>query len=109
MALAALDVLDPESPTYALDVVSVIEAILDDPRQVLMAQQFKARGEAVGEMKADGIEYDERMALLEEVTWPHPLADLLEATSRSSGRAIRGCPTRRCHPSRSCATCTSGR
>jgi hypothetical protein len=40
LALAALDVLDPDSPTYALDVVSVIEAILDDPRQVLMAQQF---------------------------------------------------------------------
>ncbi len=80
LALAAFDVLDPESPTYALDVVSVIEAILDDPRQVLMAQQFKARGEAVGEMKADGIEYEERMALLEDVTWPRPLADLLEAT-----------------------------
>ena len=80
LALAALDVLDPQSPTYALDVVSVIEAILDDPRQVLMAQQFKARGEAVGEMKADGIEYDERMALLEDVTWQRPLADLLEAT-----------------------------
>lgn len=80
LALAAFDVLDPESPTHALDVVSVIEAILDDPRQVLMAQQFKAKGEAVAEMKADGVEYEERMALLEEVTWPRPLADLLEAT-----------------------------
>lgn len=80
LALAAFDVLDQESPTHALDVVSVIEAILDDPRQVLMAQQFKAKGEAVAEMKADGVEYEERMALLEEVTWPRPLADLLEAT-----------------------------
>jgi len=42
-------------------------------------QQHAARGVAVGEMKADGIEYDERMALLDEVTWPRPLADLLEA------------------------------
>ena len=80
LALAAFDVLDPESPAHALDVVSVIEAILDDPRQVLMAQQFKAKGEAVAELKADGVEYEERMALLEEVTWPRPLADLLEAT-----------------------------
>ena len=31
-------------------------------------------------MKADGIEYEERMALLDEVTWPQPLAELLEAT-----------------------------
>jgi hypothetical protein len=77
-AIAALDLLDPEAPTYALDVVSVIEAVLDPPRQILYAQQHEARGEAIGEMKADGLEYDERMALLEEVTWPKPLADLLE-------------------------------
>jgi hypothetical protein len=79
-ALAALDVLDPEAETYPLDVVSVIEAVLEPPRQVLWAQQHEARGEAVAAMKADGIEYDERMALLEEVTWPRPLAELLEAT-----------------------------
>ncbi|MGZ4501018.1 MAG: DEAD/DEAH box helicase [Nocardioidaceae bacterium] len=79
-ALAAFDVLDPESPSYALDVVSVIEATLEDPRPVLSQQAFKARGEAVGEMKAEGIEYDERMELLEDVTWPKPLQELLEAT-----------------------------
>ncbi len=77
-ALAALDVLDPEAPTYTLDVVSVVEAVLEGPRQILFAQQHAARGEAIGEMKADGIEYDERMALLEEVTWPKPLGDWLE-------------------------------
>ncbi len=62
---------------YALDVVSVIEATLDDPRPILSQQEFKARGEAVAAMKADGIEYDERMALLEEVTYPKPLEELL--------------------------------
>ncbi|MEV0839434.1 DUF3516 domain-containing protein [Actinocatenispora sera] len=79
-ALAALEVLDRESPSYALDVVSVIESTLDDPRQVLSAQQFAARGEAVEAMKADGVEYDERMERLEQVTWPKPLADLLDVT-----------------------------
>jgi superfamily II RNA helicase len=79
-ALAAFDVLDPESPTYTLDVVSVVESVLEAPRQILFAQQHAARGEAIAEMKADGIEYEERMALLEEVTWPQPLAELLEAT-----------------------------
>ena len=79
-ALATFDTLDPESPTYALDVVSVLEATLEDPRPVLSAQQFKARGEAVAEMKADGVEYDERMELLEEVSWPKPLVELLETT-----------------------------
>ncbi|GGK25889.1 DEAD/DEAH box helicase [Pilimelia terevasa] len=79
LALAALELLDRESPTYALDVVSVVESILDNPRQVLSAQQHKARSEAIGAMKAEGIEYDQRMELLEEVTHPRPLAELLEA------------------------------
>ncbi len=78
-ALAAFDVLDPEAETYTADIVSVVESVLEAPRQVLMAQQFAARGAAVQEMKADGIEYDERMALLDEITWPQPLAELLEA------------------------------
>ena len=78
-ALAAFDLLDPEAPTYTLDIVSVVEAVLEPPRQVLFAQQRVARGEAVAEMKADGLEYDERMALLDQVTWPQPLAELLEA------------------------------
>jgi superfamily II RNA helicase len=79
LALAAVELLDVASPSYALDVVSVIEATLEDPRPVIAAQLFKARGEAVAQMKADGIEYEERMELLEDVTHPRPLADLLEA------------------------------
>ncbi|WP_404430458.1 DUF3516 domain-containing protein [Microbacterium lacus] len=95
-ALAAIGLLDPEvelrhgavasadsaassagTGHYALDVVSVIEATLDDPRPVLSQQQFFARGEAVAAMKRDGIEYDQRMELLEEVTYPKPLDELL--------------------------------
>jgi len=79
-ALAALDVLDPEAETYTLDIVSVIEAVLEAPRQILFGQQRQARGEAIAEMKADGLEYDERMLLLDAITWPQPLAELLEAT-----------------------------
>ncbi|WP_233580018.1 RNA helicase [Frondihabitans sp. PhB188] len=78
-ALAAFEVLDPESDTYALDMVSVVESTLDDPRPILSQQQFKARGEAVATMKQEGIEYEERMELLEEVTWPKPLDELLGA------------------------------
>ncbi|MEV4379010.1 DUF3516 domain-containing protein [Streptosporangium sp. NPDC049644] len=76
-ALATLELLDIQAPNYALDMVSIIESILDDPRQILSAQLNKARGEAVAQMKADGIEYEERMELLNEVTYPMPLADML--------------------------------
>ncbi|HEY0249408.1 MAG TPA: DUF3516 domain-containing protein [Gryllotalpicola sp.] len=69
---------EPGTGHYALDVVSVIEATLDDPRVILSQQQFAARGEAVAAMKREGIEYEERMELLEQVTWPKPLEELLD-------------------------------
>lgn len=81
-ALAAIELLDPETSEqgtghYALDVVSIIESTLDDPRPILSQQEFRARGEAVAAMKQEGIEYEERMARLEDVTWPKPLEELL--------------------------------
>ena len=77
-ALAAIELLDRESPSYPLDVLSVIESTLDNPRQVLSAQQFRARGEAVAQMKADGVDYEKRLELLDDVTYPKPLEDLLD-------------------------------
>ncbi len=79
LALAAIELLDVTAPEYPLDVLSAIEATLDNPRPVLAAQLFKARGEAVAEMKAEGIDYDARLELLESVSYAQPLADLLEA------------------------------
>ena len=76
--LAALELLDPESETYALDVISMAEATLEDPWQILRAQQRVARDRALSEMKAEGVDYDERMERLQEVTYPKPLEDLLE-------------------------------
>jgi superfamily II RNA helicase len=77
-ALAAFELLDPDAATYALDMISIVESTLDDPRAVLGQQEFLARGEAVAEMKREGIEYDERMELLEQITYPRPLEELLE-------------------------------
>jgi hypothetical protein len=85
-ALAAFELLDPSTDagtgtgSYALDMISVLEATLDDPRPILSQQQFTARGEAVAAMKAEGIEYEQRMELLEQVTWPKPLEELLTIT-----------------------------
>ncbi len=86
--LEALEVLDPESDTYALDVISLVEATLDDPRQILRAQQRQARDKALFEMKADGIEYEERMERLADVTYPKPLEDLIEFAFDKYRRAV---------------------
>ena len=77
--LAAIELLDPESETYALDLISMVEATLEDPPQILRAQEREARGAAIAAMKAEGIEYEERMERAQEVTYPKPLEDLLDA------------------------------
>lgn len=76
-ALAAFELLDPDSLTFALDVISIVEAVLEDPRPLLYAQENQAKAAAVASMKAQGMEYDERMAALEEISWPKPLEELL--------------------------------
>jgi hypothetical protein len=83
-ALAAMARLDPADPDYALDVVSVIESTLENPMTILVAQQFQARGEAVAELKAEGYDFEERQEILAEITWPQPLAELLEEVFTAS-------------------------
>ena len=77
--LAALELLDPESETYTMDLISMVEATLEDPKQVLRAQERAARDRAMAEMKADGVEYEERLERIQDVTYEKPLEDLLDA------------------------------
>ena len=76
-AVSALEGLDRASPTYALDAVSIVESILEDPDIVLRKQTDRAKGKLIEELKAEGVPYEERMAKLEEVSYPKPLADFL--------------------------------
>lgn len=77
--LAALELLDPESETYALDVISMAEATLEDPKQILRAQERQARDRAMNEMKAEGIDFEERVEKLQDITYPKPLENMLGA------------------------------
>ena len=74
----AVSVLDAEEPDYHLQVLSAAESVLEDPMPVLLAQRRAARDELMGRMKAEGVEYAERMQRLDEVTWPRPEAEFLE-------------------------------
>ncbi|BDG04844.1 DEAD/DEAH box helicase [Anaeromyxobacter oryzae] len=83
LSLYLLDTLPKiprERETYALDVLSMVESILEDPDVILWKQLDQARGRAVAEMKAQGMEYDERMAELEKVEYPKPNRDFVYAT-----------------------------
>ena len=75
--LAALELLGPDDPSYDMDLISMVEATLEDPRQILKAQQRQARDVAIQEMKEEGLEYEDRMERLQEVTYPMPMGDML--------------------------------
>lgn len=78
--IEAIPQLDREDPAYPLNVISIAEAIVEDPSQVLRKQVDKAKDKLVGEMKADGVEYDARMDALEQVEHPKPGKDFIYDT-----------------------------
>ena len=79
-AIEVIATLDRDDPAYVVDVVSVVESVLDDPRQVLQAQQNAARTAEIARLKAEGVPYEERIERLDPITWPKPLAELLDVT-----------------------------
>jgi superfamily II DNA/RNA helicase len=72
--------LDPEAPDYVLDLLGLVEAILENPRVVLQAQVSKAKTELINRLKAEGVPYEDRIARLEDVTYPKPNAEFIYAT-----------------------------
>lgn len=78
--LDTIPLLDPTSPDYALDLLTLVESILEDPDFILRSQLHKLKGEAVAEMKLAGLEYDQRMEELEKLEHPKPLRDFVYST-----------------------------
>lgn len=78
--IEAIPRLDATDPAYPLNVISLAEAIVEDPSQVLRKQVDKAKDKLVAEMKADGIEYDQRMDALDQVEHPKPGKEFIYMT-----------------------------
>jgi len=78
--LEAIPQLDAEAPDHVLNVISLVEAILENPVAVLRKQVDRAKGELVAKLKAEGVEYDERMEQLDEVEHPQPGREFIYAT-----------------------------
>ncbi len=75
-----LPLLDRASPNYPFDVLTLCEAIVEDPDQILRRQVDKLKGEKINELKAAGVPYEERIEKLEEVEHPKPLREFLYKT-----------------------------
>jgi superfamily II RNA helicase len=84
--LHAIELLDRESESYALDLLTLVESILENPDLVLMRQLDKLKTEKLAELKAAGVEYDERMAELEKLEYPKPNAGFIYDTFNAFAR-----------------------
>lgn len=73
--LHAVELLDKEDRDYHLNLLSLVESILHNPKVILAAQTNREKGIKVATLKAEGVEYEERMAILEEVSYPKPRAE----------------------------------
>ena len=71
--LEAVPRLDHDAPDWPLDVMSVVEATLDDPGPVLAAQLSRLRTETLAALKAEGVEYEARLEALDKLEYPKPL------------------------------------
>ena len=78
--LDAIPQLDREADDYAPNVISLIEAILENPDAVLRKQVDLLKNELMARLKNEGVEYDDRIARLEEVEWPKPGKEFIYAT-----------------------------
>jgi hypothetical protein len=75
----AIEGLDADNPEHALDLLSLVESVLEDPTIVIRRQVDRLKTELINRLKAEGVSYDERMNRLDEVTHPQPIADYIHA------------------------------
>ena len=78
--LDTLPLLDRASPDYPFDVLTLCEAIVEDPEQILRRQVDKLKGAKIEELRAAGVPYEERMEKLAEIEHPKPRREFLYET-----------------------------
>ena len=81
-----IDRLDPEVDTYALDVLTLVESILESPEFILRQQIDALKRVKLGELKAAGVEYEQRVEELDKLEHPKPLRDFVYETFNAFAR-----------------------
>ncbi len=82
----ALSLLDPNLDTYALDALTLVESILEDPDLILRRQVDRLKTEKMAELKAAGMEFDDRIAELEKIEYPKPNREFIYDTFNEFSR-----------------------
>ena len=78
--LDTLPLLDTAAPEHHLDVLTLAEAILENPDLVLRKQLDMLKTERMAELKAQGVEFDQRIAELDAMEYPKPLREFVYST-----------------------------
>jgi superfamily II RNA helicase len=78
--IETIPLLNPESPEYGLDLLTLVESILEDPDIILRKQLDKVKSEKMAEMKMAGVQYEERIEELEKLEYPKPLREFVYST-----------------------------
>jgi len=78
--LETIPLMDPQAPDYALVLLTLVESILEDPDIILRKQLDQVKDRKMAEMKAEGIEYEQRMEELEKLEHPKPNREFVYST-----------------------------
>jgi len=78
--LDTIPLLDPQAPDYALDLITLVESILENPDIILRKQLDRVKDQKMAEMKMEGVEYDQRMEELEKLEYPKPRREFIYET-----------------------------
>jgi hypothetical protein len=78
--LDTINLLDRESPEYPLQLLTLVESILENPDLILMKQLDRLKTEKLAELKAAGVEYDDRMEELSKLEYPKPHREFIYGT-----------------------------
>ncbi|RYF10640.1 MAG: DUF3516 domain-containing protein, partial [Deltaproteobacteria bacterium] len=69
--------LPEDADNFALNVLSLVEAILENPHAVLNKQLDKLKTDRLAELKAEGVEFEQRMEELDKIEYPKPNRDFI--------------------------------
>jgi superfamily II RNA helicase len=75
-----------ESATYALDVLTLVESILENPDFILRQQESALKTAKMAELKQAGMEFEERVAELDKIEYPKPQAEFIYETFNAFAR-----------------------
>lgn len=78
--LESIPLVDPQQPDYPLVLLTLVESILEDPDIILRKQLDKIKGQAIAQMKMEGLDYDQRMEELEKLEYPKPNREFVYST-----------------------------